>query len=194
MYKYYPKTSNRYWIADHYTNGHAPQKTTILKWIRNHVNLNVGQKVTGQKFMDEKSQFVIWRKKIFDFFKVKFQLYFKTCIRNIALQSQGRTRRAPPLKLEKIWFFGVKSWFFTRNTANIFAPPFAIGKDMIFWRKIVIFHTKYPKNVRASLRSAQFLLNAPPPITWNPGSTPESSRTSVSRNSNYISVLKSFTI
>ena len=22
---------------------------------------------------------------------------------------------------------------------------------MIFWRKIVIFHTKYPKNVRASL-------------------------------------------
>ena len=27
---------------------------------------------------------------------------------------------------------------------------------MIFWRKIVIFHTKYPKNVRASLRSAQF--------------------------------------
>jgi hypothetical protein len=100
MNKYYPKTSNRYWIADHYTNGHAPQKTTILKWIRNHVNLNVGQKVTGQKFMDEKSQFVIWRKKIFDFFKVKFQLYFKTCIRNIALQSQGRTRRAPPLKLE----------------------------------------------------------------------------------------------
>jgi hypothetical protein len=40
----------------------------------------------------------------------------------------GRTRRAPPLKLEK---------------------------NMIFWRKIVIFHTKYPKNVRASLRSAQ---------------------------------------
>jgi hypothetical protein len=27
---------------------------------------------------------------------------------------------------------------------------------MIFRRKIVIFHTKYPKNVRASLRSAQF--------------------------------------
>jgi hypothetical protein len=38
----------------------------------------------------------------------------------------GRTRRAPPLKLEK---------------------------NMIFWRKIVIFHTKYPKNVRASLRN-----------------------------------------
>ena len=75
----------------------------------------------------------------------------------------GRTRRAPPLKLEKIWFFGVKSWFFTRNTPKIFAPPSAIGNNMIFWRKIVIFHTKYPKNFRASLRSAQFFLSAPPP-------------------------------
>jgi hypothetical protein len=27
--------------------------------------------------------------------------------------------------------------------------------NMIFWRKIVIFHTKYPNNFRASLRSAQ---------------------------------------
>ena len=34
-------------------------------------------------------------------------------------------------------------------------PP-KIGTNMIFWRKIVIFHTKYPKNVRASLHSAQF--------------------------------------
>ena len=29
-------------------------------------------------------------------------------------------------------------------------------KNLIFWRKIVIFHTKYPKYFRASLRSAQF--------------------------------------
>jgi hypothetical protein len=35
-------------------------------------------------------------------------------------------------------------------------PPPKIGKNIIFWRKIVIFHTKYPKNVRASLRSAHF--------------------------------------
>ena len=34
----------------------------------------------------------------------------------------GCTRCAPPLKLEKIWFFGIKSWFFTRNTPKIFAP------------------------------------------------------------------------
>ena len=35
-------------------------------------------------------------------------------------------------------------------------PPPKVGKNMIFWRKIVIFHTKYPKNFRAYLRLAQF--------------------------------------
>ena len=45
------------------------------------------------------------------------------------------------------------------------APP-KIGKNMIFWRKIVIFHTKYPKYFRASLRSAQFFFKcALPPLT-----------------------------
>jgi hypothetical protein len=31
------------------------------------------------------------------------------------------------------------------------APPLKLEKNMIFWRKIVIFHTKYPNNFRASL-------------------------------------------
>ena len=35
-------------------------------------------------------------------------------------------------------------------------PPPKIEKNMIFLRKIMIFHTKYPKNVSAFLRSAQF--------------------------------------
>jgi hypothetical protein len=39
-------------------------------------------------------------------------------------------------------------------------PP-KIGKNKICWRKIVIFHTKYPKNLRASLHSAHFFLSAP---------------------------------
>ena len=41
--------------------------------------------------------------------------------------SRGCSRRQPPppLKLEKIWFGGVKSWFFTRNTPKFFAPPSA---------------------------------------------------------------------
>jgi hypothetical protein len=34
-------------------------------------------------------------------------------------------------------------------------PPPKIGKNMIFWRKIVIFHTKYPKYFRASLRNCK---------------------------------------
>ena len=38
------------------------------------------------------------------------------------------------------------------------ALPPKIGKDMIFLRKMVIFHTKYPKNFRASPRSAQFFI------------------------------------
>jgi hypothetical protein len=32
------------------------------------------------------------------------------------------------------------------------APP-KIGENMIFWHKIVIFHTKYPNNFRVSLRN-----------------------------------------
>ena len=48
------------------------------------------------------------------------------------------------LKLEKIWFFGVKSWFFTRNTPTIFALPSA---------------------------RRNFFKCAP--LTWNPVSAPE---------------------
>jgi hypothetical protein len=91
-----------------------------------------------------------------------------TLTHNYEHPMQGRIQEGggrTPLKLEKIWFFGVKSWFFTRNTPKIFAPPSAIGKNMIFWRKIVIFHTKYPKKFRTSLRSAQVFKCArhPPP-------------------------------
>jgi hypothetical protein len=42
-----------------------------------------------------------------------------------------------------------------RGGAHPARDPDKIGKNMIFWRKIVIFHTKYPKNFRTSLRSAQ---------------------------------------
>ena len=53
------------------------------------------------------------------------------CIhRNMQGWIQGEAHPAPPplLKLEKIWFFGVKSWFFTRNTPTIFEPPSARRK------------------------------------------------------------------
>jgi hypothetical protein len=45
--------------------------------------------------------------------------------------------RAPP-KIGKIWFFGVKSWFFTRNTPKIFAPPSARALlHYVEWDRIV---------------------------------------------------------
>jgi hypothetical protein len=52
-------------------------------------------------------------------------------------------------------------------------PPPKIGKNLIFWRKIVIFHTKYPNNFRASLciwKKSDFFgvkswgARAPPPL------------------------------
>ena len=76
--------------------------------------------------------------------------------RNIFLEKKHNPARAPPKIGKNVIFFGVKSWFFTRNTSKIFAPPSAIEKNVIFWRKIVIFHTKYPQQFRASLCSAQF--------------------------------------
>jgi hypothetical protein len=50
-------------------------------------------------------------------------------------------------KLEKIRFFGVKSWFFTRNTPKHITPP--------------------------SARHNFFKCAPPTPLTWNPGSAPE---------------------
>ena len=46
-----------------------------------------------------------------------------------------------------------------------------VKKNQIFWRKSMIFHTKYPNNFRASLRSAQF--SKCTHVAWNPGSTPD---------------------
>jgi hypothetical protein len=42
-------------------------------------------------------------------------------------------------------------WEWGRHSAPKTRAPPKIGKNKIFWRKIVIFHTKYLKNVRASL-------------------------------------------
>ena len=54
---------------------------------------------------------------------------------------------------------------------NFAHPPLLKLEKYDFWRKIVIFHTKYPKNFRASLCSAQFFY-VRPPLTWNTGSAP----------------------
>jgi hypothetical protein len=48
--------------------------------------------------------------------------------------------RPPPLKLEKNIIFWRKIVIFHTKYPKMFAPPSPIGKNMIFWRKIVIFH------------------------------------------------------
>jgi hypothetical protein len=68
----------------------------------------------------------------------------------------------PPGKIGKNMIFWRKIVIFHTKYPKNFRASSAIGKNMIFWRKIVIFHTKYPKNVPASLRSAQLFLSAPP--------------------------------
>jgi hypothetical protein len=61
------------------------------------------------------------------------------------IRTQGRIQGGgAPLKLEKIWIFGVNPWFFTRNTQTFFAPP-SVRRNIF----------KYP-----------------PPLSWNPGSAP----------------------
>ena len=83
-------------------------------------------------------------------------------VRGYSIQYRGRIQRgahparAPP-KIWKNMIFWRKIVIFHTKYPKIFAPPSAIGKKKIFWCKIVIFHTKYPKKLCASLRSAQFI-------------------------------------
>jgi hypothetical protein len=61
--------------------------------------------------------------------------------------------RAPP-KIGKNMIFWRKIMIFhTKYPKNFHASLSAIGKNKIFWRKIVIFHTKYPKDFRAAQRN-----------------------------------------
>ena len=60
--------------------------------------------------------------------------------------------RSPPLKFEKkIRIFWRKIVIFhTKYPKNVRALPPQLEKNMIFWRKIVIFHTKYPKSFKCA--------------------------------------------
>ena len=69
--------------------------------------------------------------------------YFLAQNRDFSHEIPQKCSRLPP-QLEKIWFFGVKSWFFTRNTPTFFVPP--------------------------STRRNFFKCA---PLTWNPGSAPD---------------------
>jgi hypothetical protein len=70
---------------------------------------------------------------IFTNFKGGVPPWHITCDRSLIYKYQHNTMvvfvlgqgGTPPFKLVKIFFFGVKSWFFTRNTPTFFAPPSA---------------------------------------------------------------------
>ena len=69
----------------------------------------------------------------------------------------GGAPGARPPKIGKNKIFWCKTVIFHMKYPKNFRASLRNWiKNNIFWRKIVIFHTKYPKNVRAFLRSAQF--------------------------------------
>jgi hypothetical protein len=52
-------------------------------------------------------------------------------------------------------------------------PPLKLEKNIIFWLKIMIFHTKYPNKISClPTLGAIFLSAPPPPPPWNPRSAP----------------------
>ena len=102
------------------------------------------------KQISNMTKFYCPNKSIYYFFKINTKI--STSFRRSMLISfridvpGGRVHlvRAPTLQLEKIWFF---------------------------WRKIEIFHTKYPK-IFSHLPSLGAIFLSAPPLTWNPGSAP----------------------
>jgi hypothetical protein len=72
---------------------------------------------------------------------------------------------------KNVIFFGVKSWFFTRNTSKISRLPRQLKKIWFFGVKSWFFTRNTPKISCLPLLGAIFL--SAPPLTWNPGSAPE---------------------
>jgi hypothetical protein len=88
----------------------------------------------------------------------------RTAFNSSGADPRGVHPARAPLKLEKIWYFGVKSWFFTRNTPKMFAPPSAIGKIMIFFVvKSWFFTRNAPKFFAPPSARRDFYKCAPPP-------------------------------
>ena len=82
-----------------------------------------------------------------------FKIIFRSRFSNyhdlyIAGADPGGGARAPgappPPKIGKNMMFWRKIVIFHTKYPKNFAPPSAMGKNMIFWRIIVIFHTKFP--------------------------------------------------
>jgi hypothetical protein len=79
------------------------------------------------KQISNMTKFYCPNKSIYYFFKINTKIstsFRRSMLISFWIDVPGGAP-APPLKLEKIWFYGVKSWFFTRNTPKLFAPPSA---------------------------------------------------------------------
>jgi hypothetical protein len=72
-----------------------------------------------------------------------------------------REQGRAPSKIGKNMIFWCKIVIFHTKYPKIFTPPSAIGNNMIFWRKIVIFHTKYSKIFAPPSARCNFLKCAP---------------------------------
>jgi hypothetical protein len=87
------------------------------------------------KKISNMTKFYCPNKSIYYFFKINTKIstsFRRSMLRSFWIDVPGgdpggraHPARAPSLKLEKIWFVGVKSWFFTQNIPTIFAPPSA---------------------------------------------------------------------
>ena len=92
--------------------------------------------------------------------------YTHRCRYSRRIRGGSRGGGAPggcPPKIGKNMIFWRKIVIFSHEIPQKFSrlPP-QLEKISFFWCKIVIFHTKYSKNFRASIHSAQFFLSAPP--------------------------------
>ena len=116
------------------------------------------------KNISNMTKFYCPNKSIYYFFKINTKI--STSFRRSMLISfwidvpAADPARAPTLKLEKIWFVDVKSWFFTRNTPKMFAPPSArrnfvkCAPNLKSW-----FRPNWPHYVHYQCRSRRWIQN-----------------------------------
>ena len=95
-----------------------------------------------------------------DMTKIRVVLSLYSLVLTLIVYTRGRIR-GDTRQLEKNRIFWHKIViFFTRNTPKFFAPPSAIGKNMIFCRK---FSHEIPQNFSRLPPLGAIFLSAPPP-------------------------------